>query len=108
MTSISVTFVHHTGEQQTVMANADDSLMQVATWNGVNGVLADCGGVMTCATCHIKVREDWWSKVGHPSEDEESTMEMSIDVGPRSRLACQVRLTAELDGLVVEIPKAQY
>jgi ferredoxin, 2Fe-2S len=108
MTTVSVTFVKHNGDQQAVAGKPEDSLMQLATWNDVNGILGDCGGAMTCATCHIKIAEEWWSKVGAPAEDEVSTMEMSIDVGPHSRLACQVKLSVELDGLVVHVPKAQF
>jgi ferredoxin, 2Fe-2S len=108
MTSVSVTFVQHTGSQQTVKGSTDDSVMQIATWNDVSGILGDCGGAMTCATCHVKVSDEWWSRVGAPSEDEVSTMEMSIDVGPHSRLACQVKLSPELDGLVIQVPKAQF
>jgi ferredoxin, 2Fe-2S len=108
MTTVSVTFVKHDGAQQMVSGKPEDSLMQLATWNDVSGILGDCGGAMTCATCHIKISDKWWSAVGAPSEDEVSTMEMSIDVGPHSRLACQVKLSPELDGLVVHVPKAQF
>jgi ferredoxin, 2Fe-2S len=108
MTNISITFVQFSGARQTVTADVEDSLMQVATSNTINGILGDCGGAMTCATCHIKIEDSWWDKVGAASDDELGTMEMSIDVGPKSRLACQVKLTAELDGLVVHVPKAQF
>lgn len=108
MTSVSVTFVQSTGVKQTVEGNIDNSVMQTATWNEINGILGDCGGAMTCATCHVKIDEQWWSKVGDPPEDEVSTMEMSIDVGPHSRLACQIKLSPELNGLVIHVPKSQF
>ncbi len=108
MTSVSVTFVQPSGLQQTVAGQVDDTVMQLATWGSVSGILADCGGAMTCATCHIMIDEGWWDRVGPPSDDEASTMEMAVDVGPRSRLACQVKLTEAMNGLVVQVPKSQF
>ena len=86
-----------------------ESLMQAAVAAGVDGVAADCGGLLTCATCHVMVREPWRSTLP-PMADEESTM-LDFTATTRcegSRLSCQIVLSPALDGMMVEVPKSQY
>ncbi len=81
-------------------AAVGSSLMEVARENDVEGILADCGGASSCATCHVYVGEAWLETVGAPDEIEEAMLDMVEDVRrPTSRLSCQIRLSAALDGL---------
>ena len=81
--------------------------MQLATSNGIDGIVAECGGSMSCATCHIYVDEAWVSKTGAPNDGEQSMLEFAEEPGPTSRLSCQIRYTDDLDGLIVRIPECQ-
>lgn len=85
-----------------VIDNAEGgiSLMEVAKANGVEGIMADCGGACSCATCHVFIDADWWEKVGEADDIEFAMLDMVADVSrPTSRLSCQIKLSAELDGL---------
>lgn len=85
------------------------SVMEVAISNGVNGVVAECGGALSCATCHVYIGEDWLDRLGAMDPFEEEMLEGTAS--PReanSRLSCQVRLSPELSGIVVTIPPTQY
>ena len=86
-----------------------ESLMQAAVAAGVDGIAADCGGLLTCATCHVVVPEPWRSALP-PMAAEESTM-LDFTATARcdgSRLSCQIVLSPALDGMMVELPKSQY
>ena len=74
----------------------------------IDGVLAECGGSCSCATCHCYVDEAWFEKVGEADGTEKIMLEMAIDPQPTSRLSCQIKVTEELDGLVVRLPESQY
>ena len=81
--------------------------MQLATAHGVSGVVAECGGSMSCATCHIYVDDAWVSRTGEADEDELGMLEFAEEPGPNSRLSCQIRYTEALDGLIVHVPENQ-
>jgi 2Fe-2S ferredoxin len=104
---VEVTFVSHRGESRTVNGNEGESVMQVALNNGVPGILADCGGGLACATCHVHIAPDWIEKVGTPGSEEEMMLEMAVDPDETSRLSCQIKLSADIDGLVVNLPASQ-
>jgi len=95
------------GEQHVVDVQPGLSLMEGAVQNGVPGIAAICGGACACATCHIYIDEAWRSRIGARNDLEESMLEMADDVRPNSRLACQIKMTAELDGLVVRVPDSE-
>ena len=82
--------------------------MRAAIDNGVPGIDADCGGECACATCHVYVDEKWWPKVGGTNEGEEAIMSLNPDRQETSRLCCQIKMTDELDGLVVRTPEFQF
>jgi 2Fe-2S ferredoxin len=86
-----------------------ESLMQAAVAAGVDGIAADCGGLLTCATCHVVVPEPWRSALP-PVAAEENTMLGFSDTTrcEGSRLSCQIVLSPALDGMMVELPKSQY
>ena len=103
-----VTFIDAAGNARTVTIEAGASLMQGALANDVTGILADCGGACSCATCHVHVAPDWFAKLPPMAEDEEAMLEMAIDPDANSRLSCQIAMTDALDGLVVTLPARQY
>jgi len=97
------------GERITLSAASGQSLMRAATDAGVAGIAADCGGTLTCATCHVYVAESWSGRLPAPGPDELAMLEMTAAPRrPHSRLSCQIELTDALDGLQVELPEAQY
>jgi len=103
-----VVFISSGGDQSVVDATAGDSLMIAATQNGVDGIVAECGGNASCATCHVWVRDEFLSLLGEPEEMEEDLLEMAVtERRPGSRLSCQIAVTEEMDGLTVDIPPEQ-
>src|SRR5262245_52349538 len=101
-------FVDAQGGAETVEATTGGSAMRAALIGGVHGIVADCGGEAACATCHVYVDPEWLDKVGEPGLDEDDMLE--VTTCPRqanSRLSCQIRITEELDGLVLNIPEEQ-
>ena len=102
-----VTFTDHSGTERTVEAKPGESVMLAARGNNVPGIDADCGGKCACATCHVFVDEAWLPKVGGRGEMEESMLAFAPNVGPNSRLSCQIVMTEELDGLRVTTPESQ-
>lgn len=83
--------------------------MEVAVAAGVSGVAADCGGLLTCATCHVMVQPPFASLLPPPDSDEQAMLPFTaVTATPASRLSCQIHLTAALDGLTVELPASQY
>lgn len=93
-----------------VRAVADGrSLMKVAVEAGLDAIAADCGGVLTCATCHVIVPPSWLPRLDPMSADEDTMLDYTaVPRQPGSRLSCQIRLRPELDGLQVELPQRQY
>lgn len=92
-----------------VSAQPGKSLMQAAQAGGVEGVAADCGGSLTCATCHVMVREPWASQLPQAAPDERSMLDFTATpTQTTSRLACQITLTDALNGLTVDLPATQY
>jgi ferredoxin, 2Fe-2S len=102
-----ITYIDHEGKERVVDAEAGSTVMENAIRNGVPGIVAECGGACSCATCHVHVGEDWKEKVGPPSPMEEDMLDFAFDVRPTSRLSCQIKMTDELDGLIVHTPAQQ-
>jgi ferredoxin, 2Fe-2S len=97
------------GSRGSFTVKIGQSLMQGATHAGVEAIAADCGGSLTCATCHIYVDTAWADKLPAPSADELSMLEMTAEPRqPTSRLSCQVVATAAMDGMVIGLPQTQY
>jgi 2Fe-2S ferredoxin len=106
---IQITFVEADGRDTVVAATAGQSLMRAATEHGVDGIVAECGGTCTCATCHCYVDPARAAELPPPSEDELAMLDYVADERlPHSRLACQIRVTPALQGLVVQLPKRQF
>lgn len=102
-----VIFVQPDGSQKEVDAENGATLMETAVRNDIVGVIGECGGACTCATCHVYVGADWTERVGPPSMMEEDMLDFAYDIRPSSRLSCQVKISDEFDGLTVEVPKDQ-
>lgn len=79
------------------------SLMELAVENNVPGIDGDCGGVCSCATCHIHVAQEDFARVGEPNEIEKDMLELAEDVSETSRLCCQVALSEDINGIRVAV-----
>jgi 2Fe-2S ferredoxin len=102
-----ITYIEFSGTQHVVDVAPGVSLMQGAKSNSIPGIDADCGGGCSCATCHVYVDPAWTERVGARNTIEDATIEFADNVEANSRLACQVKITEELDGLVVRMPASQ-
>ena len=97
------------GAHRELQAKPGQSLMQAAVAANVAGIEADCGGLMTCATCHVYVREPFASRLPAPSSDELGMLDFTAaERRATSRLSCQIQLDESLDGLAVELPASQH
>ncbi len=103
-----ITYIEHNGKEHQIDVAEGLSVMEGAVKHAVPGIDADCGGACACATCHVYVGPAWADKTGKASSMEESMLDFASDVGPNSRLSCQIKVTAALDGLVVRMPKSQH
>jgi len=101
-------YVTHDGRQIDADAPEGHSVMEVAIANDIPGIAAECGGACTCATCHIYVEGEWSDRLAEPDEMEASMIDFALDPLPTSRLACQIKMSTSLDGLVVHLPKSQF
>ena len=102
-----ITFVAHDGTKFDVDAENGSTVMENAIKNSVPGIEAECGGACACATCHVFVDEAWVEKTGTAEAMEEDMLDFAYDVRPTSRLSCQIKITDELDGLIVQVPERQ-
>ena len=106
---ITVHLVDADGTRHAIRGETGKSLMRVATDAGLDGIKADCGGCMTCATCHVIIDAEWAARLPPPSADEEAMLQMTAaERRPTSRLSCQIVLQEGLDGFVAGIPETQY
>ena len=101
-----ITYIEHDGTEHTVEVKNGLSVMEGAIRNNVPGIDADCGGA--CATCHVYVDENFAAETGRPSAMEESMLDFAENVEPNSRLSCQIRVSDDLDGLIVRLPQSQH
>ena len=105
--AIRVHFVHADGRRESVEAAAGDTLLDAALDNGVAGIMGQCGGGCTCCTCHCYVAQPWAGHLPAPHADESELLTYAWQPQATSRLACQVPLTAALDGIEVVVPARQ-
>jgi 2Fe-2S ferredoxin len=101
-----ITYIEPDGNRQTLDVPDGWSVMEGAVDRGIEGIVAQCGGSCSCATCHVYVVS---GKVAEPAEEELEMLEMvAAERRPNSRLSCQLEVGPALDGLVVQIPDTQY
>ncbi len=103
-----ITYIEHDGKTHELEIAEGMSVMEGAVKNGVPGIDADCGGACACATCHVYVDDAWIAKTGEPSSMEQSMLDFANDVTDNSRLSCQIKVTKDVDGLIVRIPSSQH
>lgn len=103
-----ITFIQPDGASQTVDAEAGLTVMEAAKANDVPGIEAECGGACACATCHVYVDDAWRAATGKPADMEEDMLDFAFDVRDGSRLSCQIKVSAAIDGLVVRVPAKQF
>jgi ferredoxin, 2Fe-2S len=104
---VKITFIDSDGTSRDIEAEAGSTLMEAAIKNGIPGIEAECGGACACATCHVYIEEEWRAKTGDASPMEEDMLDFGYDVRPNSRLSCQVKLSDDLNGLIVRTPARQ-
>ncbi len=104
---VDITYIESGGEKHVVDVDAGRSVMRGAVENDVRGIIGECGGSCLCATCHVYVDPAWLERVGGKSEAEELLLEEVCDLQSNSRLSCQIKVTEELEGLLVRLPEKQ-
>ena len=102
-----VTYFEPDGTRREVEVPAGTTVMEAAIDNGVEGIVAECGGACSCATCHVYVDPQWAQQLPAPSAQEDGMLDCVLDRRPNSRLSCQIMLKEELDGLVVRVADTQ-
>jgi 2Fe-2S ferredoxin len=103
-----VIYVSHNGQSREVEVPVGMTVMNAALKNGIDGIIAECGGVCMCSTCHVYVDEKFFSKLPPAQDTEEAVLDISAEERkPTSRLSCQIKVTDDLDGLIVRLPEKQ-
>ncbi len=106
---VKITLIEPDGNHIVIDASEGDSLMQAAVANGITGIVAECGGSMMCATCHVYVNENDLEKLPEKSEGENEMLDSTASERKKnSRLSCQIKIGPELEGLEVHLPESQY
>ncbi len=103
-----IIFIENNETVHEVAADNGATVMEAAIANNVPGIDADCGGQCACATCHVYINGDWAEKIPAREEMEETMLELAEGVTEFSRLACQIPMSEALDGMEVQLPKAQH
>ena len=102
-----ITYIEHNGKNHTIDVTNGLSVMEGAVQNNIPGIDADCGGSMACATCHVYVKEEWFNKLPKKEDGEEDMLDMAFEPKKISRLSCQILVSDELAGLIVNLPEKQ-
>jgi len=102
-----IIYIEHSGKFHTIEVANGLSVMEGAVQNNIPGIDADCGGSMACATCHVYVKEEWFNKLPKKEDGEEDMLDMAFEPKKNSRLSCQLMVSDQLDGLVVNLPEKQ-
>ena len=102
-----ITYKDFQGTSKTIDVENGLSVMEGAIQNEIQGIDADCGGAMACATCHVYVEEKWFNKIPKADDAEIDMIDMAFEPKKNSRLSCQITVTDELDGLKVTTPEKQ-
>ena len=103
-----IKYIEHNGKEHDVEVPNGWSVMEGAVKNLIPGIDADCGGACACATCHVYVDPAFVEKIPPKEDMEETMLDFAQELEPNSRLSCQIKVTPELDGLVVRMPKSQH
>ncbi len=102
-----INYITHDNQTYSVDVQNGLTAMEGAVQNDIPGIDADCGGGMACATCHVYVNDEWFDKLPPKEDGEEDMLDMAFEPKKNSRLSCQITISDELDGLVINIPEKQ-
>jgi len=102
-----ITYIENSGKSHTIDVSKGLSVMEGAIQNNIPGIDADCGGGMACATCHVYVKEEWFDKLPKKEDGEEDMIDMAYEPNKFSRLSCQIIVSDDLEGLIVNLPEKQ-
>ena len=102
-----ITYIEHSGKEHTIDVQNGLTVMEGAVQNDIPGIDADCGGSMACATCHVYVKDEWYSKLDEKNEGEDDMIDQAYDPKKNSRLSCQITVSDKIEGLVVHLPEKQ-
>ena len=102
-----IIYIESNGKTHSIEVANGLSVMEGAVQNNIPGIDADCGGSMACATCHVYVKEEWFNKLPKKEDGEEDMLDMAFEPKKNSRLSCQLMISDQLDGLVVNLPEKQ-
>ena len=102
-----IKYIEHNGNEHLVDVQNGLTVMEGAVQNDIPGIDADCGGSMSCATCHVYVKEDWYDKLPKKEMGEDDMLDQAFEPKSSSRLSCQIMVSDELDGLSVYMPEKQ-
>ena len=102
-----ITYIEHDGKPHTIEVANGLSVMEGAVQNNIPGIDADCGGSMACATCHVYVKEEWFNKLPKKEDGEDDMLDMAFEPKKNSRLSCQLMVTDQTEGLVINLPEKQ-
>ncbi len=105
---VKVTYIEIDGTERATELRPGQTLMDGALEHQIDGIMADCGGLCACSTCHVYVDDRWLDKCGEPSELEEGMLDFAADVRGNSRLSCQIQITDAMNGMVVRVPERQF
>ena len=103
-----ITFITHDEKTLVIEIPLGWSLMEGAVKANVPGIDADCGGACACATCHVYVDPTWQAALPPKSDMEDTMLDFAPVTAPNSRLSCQIKVTAEMDGLILRLPFSQH
>lgn len=106
--TLKVTFILRSNESRVVEAEEGQTLLEVAKKHEINDIEGACGGALACSTCHLIVDPKWFAKLPSASDDELDMLDLAPGITKTSRLGCQIRLTAAMDGLVVKLPAVTH
>ena len=99
---VTITFIQKDGVSRQGVASGG-SVMELARANGVRGIDGQCGGCVSCGTCHVQIPPEWIDRIGRASASEVDILEFEADFTENSRLSCQIAVTPAIDGLVVHV-----
>ena len=102
-----ITYIEHNGKKHEIDVPNGLTVMEGAVHSGITGIDADCGGSMSCATCHVYVKEEWFSKLPEKEMGEDDMLDQAFEPKSNSRLSCQLTVSDELNGLIVHLPEKQ-
>ena len=105
---VGITYIEADGRKHELEVDIGLTVMEGARNGGVSAILADCGGNCACGTCRVYVEGQWRDIVGEAHEEEAATIEAHEDAVPGTRLSCQIKVSPELDGLIVRMPAKQF